>query len=47
MAEEPGADLAETQPGGRGDGEGGLAKPGDLEERPQLGVRVSEAVTIT
>ena len=44
MAEQPGADLAEALPGDRRHGEGGIAKARDLQERPQLGVRLGEAL---
>src|SRR6266542_2746564 len=44
MAEQPGADLAEALPRGCRHGEGRIAKPRDLQEDPQLGVRISEAL---
>src|SRR5215470_18052791 len=40
MAEQPGADVVEALPRGRGHREGRVAKPRDLHEGPQLGVRV-------
>ena len=44
MAEQPGADLAEALHRGCRHGKGRIAKPRDLQEGPQLGVPISEAL---
>src|SRR5262245_34052458 len=42
MTEEPGTDLVETLAGGRRHRQGGIAKPGHIQEGAQLGVRLGE-----
>ena len=44
MAEQPGADLAEALHRGCRHDKGRIAKPRDLQEGPQLGVPISEAL---
>lgn len=46
MAEQPGADLPEPEPCLCRDGEGWIAKPRDVQERPQLGLRIGDAVRL-
>ena len=46
VAEQPGANFPQAPPGGCRHGQCGIVKPRDLQERPELGVRVGEAVRL-